>query len=129
VTGNEFHHNGRFGVCTGHKDTDVVFENNHIYSNGSDGVNLRSERESNAPHRNTFLNNIIENNGMEGGGYGLSINSPARELILKNNKFGNSRHTQRAAIYVFKDGSIPVLEDNQFDVHESGDMVLEERSR
>jgi len=31
VKGNKFHHNGRFGICTGHKDSDVLFDGNHIY--------------------------------------------------------------------------------------------------
>jgi hypothetical protein len=125
VTGNKFHHNGRFGICTGHKDTDVVFEDNHIFNNGSDGVNLRGERESNAPHRNTFVGNIIENNGTDGGGYGFSINSPARDLVLRENRFGNSSKTQKAAIIVYENGLTPSLENNEFDDHELGTMVVE----
>ncbi|KPK87285.1 MAG: hypothetical protein AMS27_03035 [Bacteroides sp. SM23_62_1] len=127
VTGNKFHHNGRYGICTGHKDTDVVFENNHIYNNENDGVNLRGERESNAPHRNTFIRNIIENNGTEGSGYGFSINSPAADLVLKENEFKNSSKTQKAAIFIYKAGSIPKLENNRFDEHELGEVVYEEK--
>jgi len=126
VEGNQFHHNGRFGICTGHKDTDVMFKNNQIFSNGSDGVNLRGERESNAPHRNTFVGNVIENNGTDGGGYGFSINAPARELLLRGNLFKNSEKTQRAAIYVHKAGLKPVLEENTFEEHELGELVFEE---
>ena len=125
VSGNKFHHNGRFGLCTGHKDTDVLFENNHFYSNASDGVNFRGEREDNAPHRNTFVNNTIENNGSQGGGYGFSINSPARDLLLKENRFLNSSGTQKAAIYVYGAGLEPRLESNQFDQHELGELVFE----
>ena len=125
VSGNKFHHNGRFGLCTGHKDTDVLFENNHFFSNASDGVNFRGERESNAPHRNTFVNNTIENNGTHGGGYGFSINSPARDLLLKENRFLNSSGTQKAAIYVYESGLEPKLENNQFDKHEMGKLVFE----
>jgi len=125
VAGNEFHHNGRFGICTGHKDTDVLFENNHIYDNQSDGVKLRGERESNAPHRNTFVRNIIENNGADGGGYGFSINSPARDLLLKENIFKNSANTQKAAIYVYEAGSKPELDNNQFETHKLGELVFE----
>ena len=126
VAGNQFHHNGRFGICTGHKDTDVVFEKNHIYKNSSDGVHLRGERESNAPHRNTFIKNIIEDNGTHGGGYGFSINSPVQDLILKENEFKNSSGTQKAAVYIFKGGGKPVLKDNRFDHHELGKLVEEE---
>ena len=126
VTGNQFHHNGRFGLCTGHKDTDVIFENNHIFENRSDGVNLRGEREANAPHRNTFIRNTIENNGTDGGGYGFSINAPAKELKLIENNFLNSLKTQRAAIYVHEAGLKPELENNRFDEHELGELLFEE---
>ena len=125
VVGNTFHHNGRFGICTGHKDTDVRFENNHIFSNASDGVNLRGEREGNAPHRNTFSKNTIEDNGTNGGGFGFSINSPARDLVLKENIFKNSTGTQKAAIYVYEAGLEPKLENNHFDKHALGNVVSE----
>lgn len=125
VRGNKFHHNGRFGLCTGHKDVDVLFENNHIYNNAGDGVNLRGEREKNAPHRNTFLRNTIENNGTESGGYGFSINSPARDLLLKENRFLNTSGSQKAAIYVYEAGLEPKLDNNQFDKHKLGTLVFE----
>jgi hypothetical protein len=127
VTGNHFHHNGRYGICTGHKDTDVLFEDNHIYENLSDGVNLRGEREANAPHRNSFVRNTIENNGTDGGGYGFSINSPALDLKLVENKFLNSMKTQKAAIYVHEAGLEPQLENNQFEAHELGELVFEKK--
>jgi len=125
VKGNLFHHNGRYGLCTGHKDTDVLFEDNHFFENESDGVHLRGEREANAPHRNTFVGNIIENNGTNGGGYGFSINSPASDLKLIENSFLNSRHTQKAAIYVQEAGLKPVLKNNLFEKHELGELVSE----
>jgi nitrous oxidase accessory protein NosD len=125
VTGNLFHHNGRYGLCTGHKDTDVLFENNHLYENSSDGVHLRGEREANAPHRNSFVRNTIENNGTDGGGYGFSINSPALDLKLIENNFLNSMKTQKAAIYVHEAGSEPQMENNRFDAHELGELVFE----
>ncbi len=123
VTGNKFHHNGRFGICTGHKDVDVIFEGNHIFENESDGVNLRGERENNAPHRNTFVKNIIENNN----GYGFSINSQAHDLFLKENIFKNSAKTQKAAIYIYEGGINPKLENNEFDKHELGEVVFEKK--
>lgn len=126
VIDNQFYNNGRYGVCTGHKDTDVLFENNKIYENKSDGVHLRGERESNAPHRNTFFKNVIENNGTDGGGYGFSINSPARDLILKENVFGNSKGTQKAAIYIQKAGLEPELINNKFDHHKLGNVLNED---
>jgi hypothetical protein len=112
-------------MCTGHKDTDVLFEGNHIFENKSDGVHLRGEREANAPHRNTFLRNTIENNGTDGGGYGFSINSPAKDLKLTENIFLNSMKTQKAAIYVHQAGLKPELTNNQFDPHELGNILFE----
>jgi hypothetical protein len=127
VKGNKFHDNGRYGICTGHKDTDVLFESNHIYNNGSDGIHLRGEREANAPHRNTFLNNIIENNGVDGGGYGFSVNSPAKDLVLRQNIIRDTdQGTQKAAIYIYKNGSEPKLENNRIEKHELGPVVIEE---
>ena len=101
------------------------FEDNHIFNNAGDGVNLRGERESNAPHRNTFLQNTIENNGTREGGYGFSINSPAKDLLLKENRFLNSTGTQKAAIYVYPSGLEPTLDNNQFDQHALGNLVKE----
>jgi hypothetical protein len=123
VSNNKIHNNGRFGICTGHKDVDVVFSENHVFSNKSDGVNLRGERESNAPHRNTFVNNVIENNT----GYGFSVNSKANDLVLKDNNFKNSAKTQKAAIYIYENGSTPKLENNNFEKHELGEMVFENK--
>jgi hypothetical protein len=126
VTNNQFHHNGRFGICTGHKDTDVIFTGNHIFENESDGVHLRGERESNAPHRNTFVRNVIENNGTKNGGYGFSINSPARDLVLKENIFRSTGDkTQKAAVYIQSNGLPPELINNQMEGHPEGDVVEE----
>ncbi len=126
VTNNRFHNNGRFGICTGHKDTDVVFAGNHIFDNGSDGVNLRSERESNAPHRNTFIRNTIENNGTKNGGYGFSINSPARDLVLQENIFrSNGSKSQKAAVYIYTNGLKPQLENNTIESHPDGEVLTE----
>ncbi len=113
-------------VCVqGIKIQMLFFEDNHIFNNESDGVHLRGERESNAPHRNTFVKNIIENNGTDGGGFGLSINSPATYLVLKENVFKNSLKTQEAAIYIYKAGLKPKLMNNQFDEHKLGEVVFE----
>lgn len=121
VEGNRIHDNGRFGICTGHKDTDVIFRGNHVFNNGSDGINLRGEREANAPHRNTFIGNTIENNN----GYGFSVNSPARDLVLTGNVFKNQAKKQKAAIFIYKNGATPTLGNNIFDNHELGELVFE----
>lgn len=126
VKGNEFHDNDRFGICTGHKDTDVVFDGNHIYNNGSDGVNLRKEPMKNSPHQNTFINNVIENNGKKGGGYGFGLYSQAKNLVIKNNIIRDTgRKTQKAAVYVAKGFPSFIMEDNKISGHPEGRMVKE----
>ncbi|MBS0000387.1 MAG: right-handed parallel beta-helix repeat-containing protein [Cyclobacteriaceae bacterium] len=128
VKGNKFHHNGRYGICTGHKDSDVLFEGNHVYNNGSDGIHLRGEREPNAPHRNTFTGNIIENNGMGGSGYGFSVNSPAKDLILKDNTIRDTENgTQKAAVFIYENGSEPRMENNRIEKHAHGPVVYEKK--
>ena len=88
---------------------------------------MRGERENNAPHRNTFINNIIENNGSDEGGFGFSINSPAKDLVLIENIFKNSLKTQQAAIFIYKAGLKPKLVNNQFDDHQLGEVVFEKK--
>jgi len=128
VTNNQFHDNGRFGICTGHKDTDVIFRGNHVYNNGSDGINLRGEREANAPHRNTFIENTIENNGTKGSGYGFSVNSKAHDLLLKDNIINSTgQKTQKAAIYIYTNGLAPKLENNKVNGQPLDEVVFEKK--
>jgi len=126
VTGNRFYNNGRYGICTGHKDTDVLFENNHVYDNGNDGINLRGERAINAPHRNIFKNNIIENNGRLNGGYGISFNSPAEDVsVIGNTIRDTDQSTQKAGLY-FYENALPVhYENNTMEGHELGNIAYE----
>jgi hypothetical protein len=124
VRGNQFHHNGRYGICTGHKDSDVIFEENHIFENGSDGVNLRGENSRNSPHRNTFSNNIIENNGQSGEGYGFSVYSTPQELIIKDNTIRDTdKGTQKAGIFLQGDVSEVTMKGNRMSGHERGDVI------
>jgi nitrous oxidase accessory protein NosD len=124
VMNNRFHHNGRYGICTGHKDSDVVFEDNHIFENGSDGVHLRSENPRNSPHRNTFRNNLIENNGQNGEGYGFSVNSTPEELVIKNNTIRDTGSgTQIAGILFQKEVPGVTIEGNKMSGHANGDII------
>lgn len=126
VSGNRFYENGRYGICTGHKDTDVIFEGNHIYDNGSDGVHLRGERAINAPHRNTFKGNIIENNGRLGTGYGISFNSPAEDVVLLDNTIRDTGSgTQKAGLFFYKNASPVHTEKNSMSGHKLGDELHE----
>lgn len=121
ISGNSFFENGRYGICTGHKDTDSEFTRNHIYKNQSDGINLRGEREINAPHRVTFSDNLIEDNN----GYGISIQSKASGLTIRNNTFKSNNKKQLSGIYIYKSGIKPSLEGNIFDAHPKGNVTSE----
>ena len=124
VKGNQFHHNGRFGICTGHKDSDVVFDDNHIFENGNDGVNLRYENSRNSPHRNTFINNIIENNGQKEAAYGFAVYSTPQDLIIKNNTIRDTgKGTQKAGIYLQKGVPSVEIEGNKMSGHPEGNLV------
>ncbi len=126
IKNNKFHDNGRYGICTGHKDTDDIFDGNHIYNNGSDGVNFRPESALNSPHRNTFINNVIEDNGKNGGGYGFALYSLARDLVIKNNIIRNtSGKTQKAAVFVGKGFPSFTMEGNEVSGLPEGKMVKE----
>lgn len=125
VNGNRFHHNKHSGICTGHKDTDMAFKQNRIYENGKAGVDFRSEREVNAPHRNLFQNNTVENNGTDGGGYGFLINSPVRELVLEGNIIRDTGSgAQKAAVYIFRHDLTVSMEDNIISGHNDGEVVF-----
>ena len=108
VRGNQFHNNSENGISTGHKDSDVLFEKNHIYENVQDGVYVREEDDKNSPHRNTFINNIVENNG--GNGFFIS-GKPSNMLIKENVIRSTIKGKQKAAIFIAKN-SLPVKEEN-----------------
>jgi hypothetical protein len=107
VRNNSFHNNGINGICTGHKDTDMLFADNHIYENGSDGIQLRSEVPQNAPHRNIFKNNLIENNGIKEKGYGISINCRAEGVILEDNIIRNTGGGKQIAALLLTANNLP----------------------
>jgi parallel beta-helix repeat protein len=124
VRNNHFHHNGQNGICTGHKDTDMLFTDNHIELNEEDGVNFRGETKDNAPNRSVFRNNLVENNGIKNGGYGFSFMSPAERVILENNIIRNNKDgKQLAAICVYPNGIAPTLKNNQINGHSQGEVV------
>ena len=122
VKNNQFYQNETYGISTGHKDSDVLFESNHIYENGSDGIYFREEDKKNSPHRNTFLNNTIENNG----GYGISINGNIMDVVLKENVIRDTkRGRQKAAIFISKKTSAIKETNNKMSGHSNGNIVYE----
>ena len=121
VRNNQFHHNSDNGISTGHKDSDVLFEGNHIYDNLGDGVYFREEDHINSPHRNTFVSNTVENNG----GYGFFITGKASDLVLKDNVIRNtSKGKQKGAIFL-ADNAIAIKEENnKMNGHEGENIVV-----
>jgi hypothetical protein len=126
VTNNRFTHNGKNGICTGHKDTDMLFAGNHIWENGSDGISLRGETPLNAPHRSIFKNNIIENNGTVTDGYGFSSNCKAEGVVLEDNIIRNTETGKQIAGVFLSAGSLPLeMKNNKISGHPKGDVINE----
>jgi parallel beta-helix repeat protein len=122
VRGNQFHNNKESGISTGHKDSDVLFESNHIYDNVQDGVFIRDEDGKNAPHRNTFVNNIIENNG----GSGIYISGKPTNMLIKENTIRSTvAGKQKTAIFVSKNSPQVKEENNKMSGHADGNIVYQ----
>jgi parallel beta-helix repeat protein len=103
---NTVYGNGDNGISIGHKDTDNVFENNRVYENGSHGVFFRNENEQNSGHRNTFTNNIIENNGTARESSGFWIGGETHDINIINNTIRSAgKGNQSTAIYVGRKSS------------------------
>ncbi len=110
---NTVYENGDNGISIGHKDTDNIFENNHVYENGNHGVLFRNENEQNAGHRNTFINNIIENNGMKRESSGFYIGGETHDVVIKDNTIRSSgKGQQSTAIFIGKKCSAITTSDN-----------------
>ncbi len=111
---NKIYNNGRYGISIGHKDIDNVFTSNHIYENGAHGVYWREENEENAGHRNTFTNNIVENNGRKGASVGFCIDGPVRDIVIRNNIIRDTaKGTQKAPFRISPAAKNTCTEDNQ----------------
>ena len=103
---NTVYGNNDNGISIGHKDTDNFFENNHVYENANQGVLFRDENEQNSGHRNTFTNNIIENNGVSQEASGFLIGGETHDINIINNTIRSTgKGNQATAIYVGKSSS------------------------
>jgi parallel beta-helix repeat protein len=111
---NTVYANGDNGISIGHKDTDNLFENNNVYENSNHGVLFRNETEQNSGHRNTFTNNIIENNGMKKESSGFYIGGETHDITIKNNTIRSTgKGNQSTAILVGKKSSKVTVSDNK----------------
>jgi parallel beta-helix repeat protein len=111
---NTVYANGDNGISIGHKDTDNIFENNHVYENGHQGILFRDETEQNSGHRNTFTNNIIENNGIMQESSGFYIGGETHDINITNNIIRSAgKGNQSTAILVGKKSSKITAKDNK----------------
>ena len=84
----------------------IIFENNHVYENGNHGVLFRDETEQNSGHRNTFTNNIIENNGIKKESCGFYIGGETHDINIANNIIRSAgKGNQSTAIFIGKKSS------------------------
>jgi parallel beta-helix repeat protein len=122
---NTCYENKRHGISIGHKDTDNLFLNNHIYENGRHGVFFRDENEQNGGHRNTFRNNIVENNGtVEGPGYGFYVGGQTRDILIEKNTIRSTgKGDQKAAVWIGSASKRIAVRENQVSGHQ--DVVNE----
>jgi len=121
---NTVYSNGDNGISIGHKDTDNIFENNHVYENGSHGVLFRNEDAQNSGHRNTFTENIIENNGTREESAGFYIGGETHDINIINNTIRSSgKGNQTVAILVGKKSSKPAAGGNM--ITGSGEIIYE----
>jgi len=124
VRNNQFHNNTVNGISTGHKDSDVLFEGNHIYNNLGDGVYIRNEDLKNSPHRNTFTNNVVENNG----GYGFFITGKSNDLLIKDNVIRSAvKGKQKGAIFI-ADNEIPIKQSNNKMEGHGGENIVYDKT-
>ena len=115
---NKIYSNGQYGISIGHKDTDNVFTGNHIYENAAHGVYFREENEENAGHRNTFTNNIVENNGQKAPSFGFCIDGPVRDIIIRDNIIRDTGEgRQKGPFQISKSASNIKTTDNDIGGH------------
>lgn len=111
---NTVYANGDNGISIGHKDTDNLFVNNHVFENNNHGVLFRNETEQNSGHRNTFTDNIIENNGVKQPSSGFYIGGETHDInIINNTVRSDSKGHQSTAIFIGKKSSKITATDNK----------------
>lgn len=111
--------NQRYGISIGHKDTDNLFVGNHIYENARHGIYFRDENEQNGGHRNTFRQNIVENNGTTGiEAYGFYIGGNTNDIVIEGNTIQSTgKGTQVGAIYIGSNAKRTVTGENTIAGH------------
>jgi len=121
---NTVYSNGDNGISIGHQDTDNIFENNRIFENAHHGVLFRDETEQNSGHRNSFTNNVVEDNGIKQESAGFSIGGETHDIQIARNRIRSTgKGNQRTAVFVGKTTSRITIADN--DISGSKAVVYE----
>lgn len=111
---NTIYANGGSGISIGHQDTDNVFEGNRVFENGGHGVLFRDENEPNGGHRNTFVHNVIENNGMGEEASGFYIGGETHDIEISGNVIRSTgKGRQSTAILIGRKSSRVTSKENQ----------------
>ena len=117
--GNHSWNNGDNGISLGHKDTDNLFIKNTVSGNANAGIFFRDDNEANAAHRNTFEENVIEDNGRPGApGYGVRIEGVTHNLKFVSNTIRSNvkgaESVQPIGIYVGPKADFVTCQQNTF---------------
>jgi hypothetical protein len=116
--GNEGH-----GISIGHRDTHNDFSGNRIGRNVQGGVLFRMEKESNGPHHNRLVANVIEDNGGSQGGYGIQIHGKPRGLTIAGNTIRCTGSGKQLVGVWFADGcDDSEIKDNLIEGHSVEDI-------
>lgn len=132
----------RSGICTGHKDSDVLIAGNTIRGNHKHGIAFRAETEANGAHRTVVRDNLIENNGLrrdDQAGYraqlpdgaspsaGIAVGPIHRDLVIRGNTIRETRSGEDAlqshAIVVAEGSSLAEQAGNTMSGHPAEAVV------
>ncbi len=145
---NRIHHNGfrlhRNGISLGHKDTDNLIADNHVYDNAKHGICFRIKTEANGAHHNELRANTIENNGRPWSDVpeqlrpferaellyaGIFINGITHDVVLADNIIRETRtgadRLQVNAVYLAAGVSGVHMDNNIMEGHAQSAVVDE----
>jgi hypothetical protein len=119
---NVLEDNGRFGISIGHKDTDNLLQHNLVRRNHSNGVFFRDESLGMAAHRNTLVENVIEDNGRNPGTAAIRVRGATNGLRFERNTLRDTRsgdkQTQTTGVLLEEQVGDVQLEENRIEAAE-----------
>ena len=112
---NVIEDNQTIGLSIGYNDCDNLFARNTIRRNGSCGILVNRGGDAPPPDRNTFVENVIEDNGE-----GLRWSKAASQIVLKGNIIRDTRpdgqKTQKTALFLHPDSQqVEIAPDNKIE--------------